>query len=78
MARWCPPSPIVLRVVLAALVYGSLNGLALGQATTATLQGMVRDASHAILPGALFTLRDQRTGLVRTTTTDGGGRYAIS
>jgi hypothetical protein len=67
--------PIVLVLVLA----GSLPARpAAGQTTTATVQGVVRDSSHAVLPGATVTLRDQNTGLVRTTTTDGTGGYVLS
>src|SRR3989442_2092898 len=47
------------------------------QTITATLQGVVRDASHAVLPGATVTLRDANTGFVRTTTTDGTGTYVL-
>jgi hypothetical protein len=32
------------------------------QTTTAMLQGSVRDASHAVLPGATVTLREENTG----------------
>jgi hypothetical protein len=48
------------------------------QTTTATLQGIVRDASHAVLPGAAVTLRDENTGFVRTTVTDRTGAYVLS
>src|SRR5437867_8103162 len=47
------------------------------QTITPTLQGVVRDASHAVLPGATVTLRDANTGLVRTTITDGIGAYVL-
>jgi Carboxypeptidase regulatory-like domain/TonB dependent receptor len=49
-----------------------------GQAITATLQGVVRDASRAVLPGAMVTLRERNTGLVRTHTTDATGSYVLS
>jgi Carboxypeptidase regulatory-like domain/TonB dependent receptor len=49
-----------------------------GQAITATLQGVVRDVSRAVLPGATVTLRDLTTGFVRTTTTDTAGSYVLS
>jgi Carboxypeptidase regulatory-like domain/TonB dependent receptor len=51
---------------------------ALAQTTTATLQGTVRDSSHAVLPGAAVTLRDADTGFVRTTITDASGVYVLS
>ena len=52
--------------------------VALGQTTTAILQGIVRDASQAVLPGATITLRDVNTGFTRTTTTDRSGMYVLS
>ena len=51
---------------------------AAAQTTTATLQGVVRDASHAVRPGATVTLRDVNTGFVRTTTTDAEGAYVLT
>jgi hypothetical protein len=50
----------------------------LAQTTTATLQGVVRDTSHAVRPGAIVTLRDVNTGFVRVTTTDQAGAYVLS
>src|SRR5439155_24705206 len=47
------------------------------QTMTATLQGVVRDASRAVLPGATVTLRDADTGFVRATATDGTGTYVL-
>ena len=49
-----------------------------GQTITATLQGVVRDASQAALPGALVTVRERNTGLVRTATSDTAGSYVLS
>jgi Carboxypeptidase regulatory-like domain/TonB dependent receptor-like, beta-barrel len=48
------------------------------QAITATLQGAVRDVSHAVLPGATVTLRERNTGFARTATTDAAGAYVLS
>src|SRR5207248_10883286 len=50
----------------------------LGQTTTATLQGVVHDASRGVVSGASVTLRDSNTGSVRTATTDGTGTYVLS
>jgi hypothetical protein len=66
----------LLALVAAALAVQALPARA--QTTTATLQGVVRDASHAVLPGVTVTLRDQYTGFLRTTTTDGAGVYALT
>jgi hypothetical protein len=78
MARMRPRVHLVLRLVAAGVVHACLTKAALAQTTTATLQGVVRDASAAVLPGASVTLREQSTGLVRATTTDRGGRYVLS
>lgn len=61
-------------LVLAAM---SAPRPARAQTTTATVQGVVRDASGAVLPGATVTLRHQETGFTRTTTTDGRGAYFL-
>src|SRR5438552_747697 len=47
------------------------------QTITATLQGVVRDASRGVLPGATVTVRDADTGFVRATTTDATGTYVL-
>jgi hypothetical protein len=75
MARQHPIPCVALLVALASAV---LAPLAHGQTITATLQGVVRDASQAALPGATVTLRERDTGLVRTTTTDTAGSYVLS
>jgi hypothetical protein len=68
--------PVRAALLLLAVVLGA-PAAAAGQTTTATLQGVVRDTSHAVLPGATVTLRGADTGFVRTTTTDGGGAYVL-
>ncbi len=78
MAHMRPRVHLVLPLVAAGSVYACLTTAALAQTTTATLQGVVRDASAAVLPGASVTLRDQRTGVVRATTTDRSGAYVLS
>ena len=70
-------------LVLAAIlrvdgVLGVAGDPAAAQTTTATVQGVVRDASGALLPGVTVTLRDRDTGFVRSTTTDGTGSYFLT
>jgi hypothetical protein len=67
-----------VRALLLLAVVLSVPAAATGQTTTATLQGVVRDASHALLPGASVTLRDEDTGFVRATRTDGAGAYVLT
>src|SRR5882672_9812185 len=63
------------RVVLAACVAVILASPALAQVSTFDLSGTVLDPSSAVLPGATITLRNTKTGLVRTEVADERGRY---
>ncbi|PYS03351.1 MAG: hypothetical protein DMG16_05960 [Acidobacteria bacterium] len=47
------------------------------QVSTATIAGVVQDASGAVIPGVSITAKNGETGLTRTVTTDEGGRYTI-
>ncbi len=47
------------------------------QATTTAITGTVRDASRAVVAGALVTARHLPTGLVRTAPSQADGRYAL-
>jgi Carboxypeptidase regulatory-like domain/TonB dependent receptor len=65
-------------VYLALLVLGAGRGLhAQTGLTGGSLQGSVRDGSGAGLAGALVTLVEEGTGIVRTTSTDAEGRYVL-
>ncbi|MGC2162210.1 MAG: carboxypeptidase regulatory-like domain-containing protein [Silvibacterium sp.] len=46
--------------------------------TTAALSGTVEDSSGAVMPNAAITLTSGERGIVRTTTTNGAGRYTFS
>src|SRR6202521_5466919 len=45
------------------------------QVSTGTISGVVQDPSGAALAGAAVIVRNVDTGIVRTLTTDAGGRY---
>jgi outer membrane receptor protein involved in Fe transport len=45
------------------------------QAAGGSIEGTVTDASGAVLPGATVTVRNEGTGVVRETTTDGSGLF---
>src|SRR5947207_15759214 len=45
------------------------------QITTGTIQGTVTDANGAIVPGANVEIKNLDTNLLRTLTTDDGGRF---
>jgi hypothetical protein len=50
---------------------------ALAQVTTATLAGVVRDETGAVLPNAVVSVTSEDTGAARSATTDSAGRYLI-
>jgi hypothetical protein len=63
------------RVVAAAIVAATLAAPAFAQVSTFDLSGTVFDPSSAVLPGVTVSLRNTKTGLVRTEVTDERGRY---
>ena len=66
------------RFLLAALMALLASAVALGQTTTATLSGVVKDASGALVPDVKVTARNADTGATRETRTDSGGRYSLT
>jgi hypothetical protein len=62
-----------LAVVL-MLLYVSVTGR--GQ-VTASITGVVRDASGAVVPGAAVTIQHVETGTTRTAETDANGNYSV-
>lgn len=48
-----------------------------GTATTGQIDGVIVDASDAVLPGVTMTARNTETGFTRTSITDDGGRYRL-
>src|SRR5437762_4157215 len=69
MSRYLP-------VLLISLIF--LSGIAVSaQVTTATIAGVVQDASGAVIPGVSITIKNVETGVTRTATSDEGGRYTI-
>ena len=69
MSRYLP-------VLLIAVIL--LGGRAVSaQVTTATIAGVVQDASGAVIPGVSVTAKNLETGITRTATTDEGGRYTV-
>jgi outer membrane receptor protein involved in Fe transport len=69
------------RLFLAASVAAALLLPATGvraQVTTATLYGVVRDATAAALPGATVSLVNQGTGFARDVVSDASGEFAVT
>ena len=63
-------------LVLCALLLISIDARA--QVTTATLVGLVRDTSGAVVPGANVTATHQGTGVPREAVTDERGEFVVS
>src|SRR4030081_3297774 len=70
-AQWGKGLGICLLVILAItpLVSGQT------QITTGTIQGTVTDSNGAVVPGANVEVKNLDTNLVRTLSTDDGGRF---
>jgi hypothetical protein len=62
---------LVMLVELVAVV-------ALGQTTTATLSGLIRDESGAVIPEAKISAKNIRTGTTRESAADTEGRYILT
>jgi len=66
-----------LRLFVAFVLFG-LVGVALGQTPdTATLTGVVTDASHAVVVGAEVRVVNLQTGLERTVVSNAQGKFSI-
>src|SRR6266852_9871270 len=65
------------RLVLAILVVLSLAVAAKAQTFRGTILGTVTDSSGAEVPSARVTLRNQDTGVERTTETSADGSYRV-
>jgi hypothetical protein len=69
---------LTIPVLLAALVMEGAAPAAAQTATAADMEGVVRDDSGAVIIGAKITITNVDTGVVRSTTSDDGGRYRVS
>src|SRR5262252_4168148 len=65
----------LLITALAALL---ASAVAMGQTTTATLSGVVKDASGALVPDVKVSARNAETGATRDAKTDESGRYSLT
>jgi hypothetical protein len=63
------------RLGLLGLALAASVALAGAQATTGSIQGVVRDNQDALVPGATVTVRHVQTNASRTLATDGTGAY---
>src|SRR5438093_11785445 len=63
-------------VVVCSLLF-FISGTAYSQAPTATISGIVRDQTGAVLPGVSIQVVNRETGSVRMAMTDEAGRYRV-
>jgi outer membrane receptor protein involved in Fe transport len=71
--------PNAQRIVVLMVVLTTLLGLpAHAQVTTATLVGLVRDTSDAVIPGATVVATHEGTGVAREGVTDANGEFVFS
>lgn len=66
------------RGIAALLIALGAYAPAFAQTPTFAVEGVISDAQQAVLPGATVTITNTATGLVRSTTTDAGGRYVFT
>jgi hypothetical protein len=66
----------MMTVIIAIMIGGTWTASA--QEITATITGVVRDESGAMLPGVTVTAANQQTNLSRETVTDVDGGYVLS
>ena len=67
-----------MAMVCASLLLGSAGvARAQAQAANGNIEGVVRDASRAVLPGVTVTVTNTDTGLERSTLTNEEGLYRV-
>src|ERR1700730_17606123 len=69
--------PALVRVLLAVLILAPAAMLN-APVTTATLIGLVRDSSGAILPGVSVVATNEGTGVAREATSDTNGEFVLT
>lgn len=67
----------VLPVLVSALFLNASTNLS-AQSLFGTLTGIVSDPSGAVIPGATVTLREEKSGSMRTSVTDASGYYTFA
>jgi hypothetical protein len=66
------------KVLLSVVLLLALSVSAHAQVTTATLVGLVRDTSNAVIPGATVVATNEGTGVTREGVTDSNGEFVFS
>jgi len=68
-------APRTTSVLTAAFLIAFIAGRTSAQNIGATLQGLVTDEQHAVLPGVTVSITNVDTGITRTVVTDATGWY---
>jgi len=76
--QWFRAYWVGVAILFATLAIGIPEANAQLATTTATLSGVVSDASGAVVRGASVTLLSPEKGISRAFTTDAGGRYSFN
>ena len=77
-ARGISPIPSARILLLVTACLAAASPTLYGQVSiTGTIAGSVTDASQAVLPTATVTLKDEGTGIQKTTATNGSGNFAF-
>ncbi len=69
---------VLLSFAMATMIIGFAHSGATAQTITATLTGEVRDPNGAVVPGVAVNVTSVETGLVKSTQTNGEGRYTVA
>ena len=77
MSRTAPHGVSGLRSTLLAVLWTMSATVALGQINTGEINGVVRDSSGGVLPGATVTATHPASGIVVERVTDGEGRFFL-
>jgi len=68
----------LLNILFALTTLFGLPGVMLAQVDQARITGVVRDQNNAVVSGATITVRNERTGDIRTTTSNQEGGFTVS
>src|SRR3989449_3218274 len=69
--------PLVRLVIAIVVLIGLENFFGFAQGATASISGVVRDASGAVIPGVMVTAKHTESGLTRTAISNESGGYSI-
>src|SRR5712664_770551 len=74
-AKRCPRMSLRLKALLTLI---ALPAFVLAQSFTASVRGVVTDASHSAIPDAKVTITDTERNVSQKVTTDSAGRYVFA